>query len=1005
MKSCLRILFAIALVFTLVTPSFLSVQAITSEGNLTEHKSTQSTSLTTMNTLGSIVKTAFTTTTKDNIPPALAPSQITNASGPNERNIYNWDQLYTAMNTSSVNILHIQADFYNTKSPDWQAEDNINIPMRPITIYGNGHTIDFRGASFYNNSWLSRDSKVQWEINHLTMYGRNFYGPIKTDSEAAAANAYGAMVYDDVTYIGSQLTASYRWTIDFRGHIENHSVNSYISPFDNKTYSTQQNQVNIEAKDVVFRENNYYMGTTENAGVFRLGNNGKMSLENNTNVTMTSNGNGGEFGTTALYLEGELTTGENAKLTINTRNSGNQYGVFISGRGNGITLDNSAEATINSYGDAYSSIYMESNTMLLVKDDATLNVLTKNKGTSTNDLIRTTGSTSFIIAKNGTFNAVSDGIATHSIIDFGSNSVFRFADAKKVNLQFTNEKLSYYASLIKMSSGSLDVDVQEVQAWNSSNISGNSTRAADFHWTPMFSMITTFSGARSTVKSASSVMNQMRVKYMNEFRPEYFSRLMYLKIPDVDLEVTNHPNDLKISPDSQVVKGIATPGALIRVTGDSALETPSLPSGIDGSNDTKITGDYSTRANSSGYFEVKAQLGKYFTASSKVNVYAFLNGKTEEMKITVADRTAPTAEGIELAIVKGDPIPNAKDFLINIQDTNPTNSRYSYDYKIDYSNLSSKVGTHDIILTLADEAYNIREILAKLSVMDSRYEMNSQSVKVLQSVLKKYDTEQKMKEFLLKESKSSASGLVGNKKVDLTNKILIEDLNSIMQYKAGKYTIQTSVKDDSLSTIAKGTDSFTVNVLNDEAVAPTNPENPGSGAPSEKENDGTGQTGVLKLDYVPSNFDFGEVKFGFDSVDTKAVKTTSSKQWLQVSDNRADEDVTNWSVQVAQNHALQSNTGKQIKGATITIPKGKKYNQHYNGKEILLDNGPLISNEVAITTTPTIIFKSDISQDKMKDISTNVWNVSDVTLHVPGNQQIDFTTYTNTINWTLVTEP
>lgn len=948
---------------------------------------------------------ALRTTTLPEVSAAPVPNVITEANGANERDVYSWSDLNAAMLNSSVNVIHIQADF---KSEDGNtgAEVNRVVPMRQIKISGNGHTIDFRGVSFYSNESLAANRVITWEINYLTMYGRNFYGPFKTASLAATTGSYGAMIYNNVTYIGSQLTASYFWTIDFQGNIENHSRNSYKSPFDNSVQTTQGNQVNIEATDVVFRKDSKYTGTTENAGAFYLTTYGKMTLEDQADVTITSGGSTGEGGSYVLYLQGILKTGENSKLTINTSDKGNQYGIAIPSTGNGLEINNGANVTINSKGVSYPSIQMGHYTNVEVKDHATLNINAVNKSTSGFSLLDIGGSASLIIGEKGTLNAVSDGSATHNILNLGTNSIFKFANAKQVNLQFTNSALSSSAKLISIASGNLDVDVQDVRAWNRFNISGNDTRESDYYWTPMFDMRTSFYGTNlPKVLTGSSISKAMAQSYLNNFKLNSFSRVLYSYIDDVEIEILNKPNDAINNEDSILIKGTATPGAYIRLTGDDALPVARIPSIIEGSDRPELTANFTVIADENGNFEVKAKAGMNFTASNTIQAFAFKGGKTAISSRVVLDKTAPTADAQELFIVKGDRIPNARDFLTNIKDSNPKNKNITHIYAENYDSLSFAVGTHNIVLQIYDEAMNTRNIPAKLTVVNTVFGVNANNIKVNLSDLKKNTTDAQLRNYLLTKAQAKGWGIENNLAVDYTNSLTILNLATIKRMKPGSYNITASFDQSATKPGAKGSKIFNVNVLNDEAVEPTNPENPGSGKPDEQENVGTGQVGLLKLDYAPSKFDFGTVKYGYKSVDKNAVKTTSDKQWLQVSDDRAADDITNWSVQVAENHPLQSTTGTLLTGATIQVPKGKIYNQQTGNTLLESGSGALISKKVDISTTPSTIFKSDSSKGQVQQISTNVWNATDVLLHISGNQELQFESYTNTITWTLVAEP
>ncbi|MBQ0140107.1 MAG: hypothetical protein KBT36_12500, partial [Kurthia sp.] len=719
-----------ALVFTMTIPYATSAIAETDARTAPNHKSTNGNKLKveggektdvtdTSTSEKSLVKVNSQNTTLVSVPASNVPSKVTKATKKNERDVYDWNQFYDAMMSMDTNVIHIQSDFYNTKTDDASMNDTISTPMRPLKIVGNGHTIDFRGASFFNDTALKSNERMEWEIDHLTMYGQNSNGPIKTASDTTAKGAYGALIYKDVSYIGAQLTASYNWMIDFRGHIENHSVNSYQSPFDHKNYNAQINQVNIEAKDVVFREGNYYRGTTENAGVFHLAKNGQMTLEDKAEVHLTAGGNTGEFSTYALYLQGDLVANKDSKLSINTTNKGKQYGLYLTGKDSEIVAADEAKITITSNGESYPSLYLESGTGISIKDKAALNILAENKGNSTYPLINIEKNTSFVIGEKGIFNIVSDGYGAHDILKFGTFSKFQFTDAEKVNLQFTNADLSPAAKLIEMDSGNLEGSSQTIKAWNLKNISQNNTKIADFQWNSILHSKTAFEGNNSAVKSVKAATNQMDKDYVKEFKPEKFSRLMYSDVknnytttknkssdavtsqdskflkektsailrltgdevlPTINsLALTNIPSDLVTSEDSQVVRGKTTPGAYVRVTGDPALPTPSLSSEVEGE------AAYSTKADSEGNFEVKAEVGKYFIASNTLKVFASLNGQQKEINIPIADKTAPTAEGKTLAIVKGDKLPNALDFLSHVKDSNPANFSITHVYFADYS--------------------------------------------------------------------------------------------------------------------------------------------------------------------------------------------------------------------------------------------------------------------------------------------------------------------------------
>lgn len=946
---------------------------------------------------------ARSNTTLDGIPNAPKPEKNLSATPgkSDEINISSWSTLHAAIINRKIRKIFIQGDIYNANNTR-----AIDVTTRDLTIYGNGYYIDFRNTSFELNSRLSKDFKAALVINNLTMYGYNYYGPFSVWSDPVSG-AVVTLEYNDITYVGTQLTASWDWDIILSGRVENHSVNSYLSPYNNKKQEGNKNQANFEATNLIVQNNSIYNGTTENAGVIYLSNNGKMKIGDHSEVTLTANKNSdpnlsGEFSEQALYLEGTLEAGQNSKLTVNARETGDQYAIFINGSNNGFTVSKNAEIQLNGRGPSKDKalLDMQADTKILIDDNATLNLHWKNKGNGSASLLSVGANAEFVIGKKGVFNAISDGEGDQNILYFGNASIFRFTDAKKVNIQYINENLLATSSLIRMygSLGELNVDVQSVEAWDKNSISTNSTRDPDLNWNPMFNMITHFNYSQSTFKTAETIYQDLHDDYMKHFIPENFSRLQYTEIGEVQLDLLNQTNDKVESVDSQTVRGKTNPGAYIRVTGDPALPTPTIPSNIVGSTDSEMTAPYTVIADHNGNFTVQAKTGKHFTTNSTIKVFSFLNGKSNVKEVTVIDKTAPIAEGRTLRIVKNDPLPSAKAFTLNATDTNPLNQEITYAFKENYQPLLTQIGTHSIIVNIADNFGNAREIPSKLNVESSRKGILADDFTVKLSDLQKYNSISALKKYLLKQSNAYAFEIVDYEKKDVTSAVTVKNSATIEQLKKGTYEITLEmIRGETY------TKKFNVTVLDDAPVAPTNPENPGSAKPDEKENTGTGDSGLLKLDYVPTSFDFGEVTYGFEKTTVHAKKTTSTKQWVQVSDNRPKDTITSWTIVVAQNEALTSAAGKTLTGATITIPKGKVFNEASGNQQV--PSQQLQSTSIEVSSSPQTIFSAENTINKMLNISTNVWEASAVQLTIPGGNDFDQTSYSNTINWTLVAEP
>lgn len=920
------------------------------------------------------------------------------ASSTSEKNVSTWKEFQDAVVNRRVTTIYVQANIYNTTNTR-----AVSVTPKNLTIHGNGYYIDFRDTSFEIRGTLAVNSNFSLKLNHLTMYGYNYYGPFSIWSKPSRGSNITSE-FNNITYVGTQLMASWDWDINLSGKIENHSVNSYISPYNGVLQKGNTNQVNLEATNLSIANNASYNGSTENAGVIYLSNNGKMKIGNNAEVTLKAGRNindsyAGEFSDYALYLEGTLEMGVNSKLTITARPTGDQHAIYINGSKNGFIANKGAEITLNGIGPSGDKglLDMQNDTVLQIEDEATLNLISKNKGDGPASLLKVGDNGEFIIGKRGSLNAQSDGEGQQNILYFGDASTFRFADAKSVNIQYTNDKVSNDSSLFRMygSKGKLEVDIQSVQAWDKSSISNNDLRTPDFTWNPMFNMITNFNYAESTARTGQTIYQNIYDSYMKNFIPENFSRLLYTSIEDISLEFQQEVNDTS---DSTTLKGKTNPGAFVRITGDPALPKPSINSNIIGSTNTEITDDYTVIADDDGNFEVSTKNGQPLTATNTIKVFAFKNGRNAVEERIVLDKTAPTAEGKNLVIVRNDALPAAKDFMLHAKDSNPFNKEIKYTFKENYSPLTAIEGTHKIIVTLTDSAGNSRDIGAELRVENTRKSILADNFTVKLSELRTQKDANQLQEFILKQSNTYAFEIANYEKNDLTSLVTIKNASNIEQLKKGKYDI-------TLQLIHSGTltHKFTVTVLDDEAVSPTAPENPGASKPAEKENEGTGQKGLLKLDYIPSSFDFGVIMYGFNPVTVHANKTASHLQWLQVSDNRDDKDITSWGVYVSEDGPLTNSTGEQLTGSAITIPKGRVYNETTGNQEIQTD--ALVSNRIEIETSPQKVFSAPNKEEKLRNISTNVWNATDVQLTIPGGKDYSNTEYSNTINWTLVAEP
>lgn len=298
---------------------------------------------------------------------------------------------------------------------DFNVTGNITaIPARAITILGNNYTIDFR------NNYLYPSVVSDITVKNTRVLGLNYYGPINFNSGGASGSK---LTYEDVTYQGSQLVASYNSDIYFAGTVVNESTTSYIGIDGSTVNVTLLGQQNIEASNVTFMENSTYIGSTLNSGVIRLTNGaGNITLESGAVVELTANGTGTGDSTSGIELRGKLLLEKDAQLTINTDVRRNYSALYTSAASQGIELKENAQFKVNALGNTTGNgngnnvvSLPYSNAYIRIGEGASMDV--KSVGTVAGaGTVVNMGTTSKIeVAKNASLNVEVDGTGSKNI--------------------------------------------------------------------------------------------------------------------------------------------------------------------------------------------------------------------------------------------------------------------------------------------------------------------------------------------------------------------------------------------------------------------------------------------------------------------------------------------------------------------------------------------------------------------------------------------------------------
>ncbi|MGX4644630.1 pectate lyase-like adhesive domain-containing protein [Holzapfeliella sp. JNUCC 80] len=567
----------------------------------------------------------------------------------NTIDVSTWSSLDAAIRNQSITKINIRNDIVNDETT---SNTNRVIPKKGMLINGNGHKVDFRGISFYNNDVIAPNVTMGLEIIGLHMYGQNFYGPFKYSGSTSTRDTprrqfgYGYLKYENVTYEGAQLTASYTYDIVFAGKVTNKSMSDqYTSPFDNQSYKTQGiPQVNIEATNVIFEENAIYNGSAEDAGVFRLASGGGITLGKNSNVTLTSldnTGNSGEYDGFVLSLSGGVFCNQNSKLTINTRSKTPQSAIDISASSGSVVLDKYATLNINLddrfnnnvSNAAKSKSIIDVAAMLKISEYATLNI----RGNIERSGLGSTSSNSnglIDLKQNGHLQvdqygsllvSLTGNVQNTSVIKSTSaNSKVNFSSAKLIDIDISQlpDSDSKGKSLNNkiFQTISFETSYQKVSAWNIGKLGD-----ASFIWDPVYSLKASHNNYNSRNVTSGSNKQTIVNSLNSNFKVENFNHIRFEGYPDLSISLNPLSNDQTLT-NSYTLEGKTEPNALVFFSGDKAIPTATLTS-YDVTDKSK---KYHIKSDANGKFSYKLPQGKYFTVRNTITATAFSNtsGKT-----------------------------------------------------------------------------------------------------------------------------------------------------------------------------------------------------------------------------------------------------------------------------------------------------------------------------------------------------------------------------------------
>lgn len=408
------------------------------------------------------------------------------------------------------------------------------------------------------------------------------------------------------------------------------------------------------------------------------------------------------------------------------------------------------------------------------------------------------------------------------------------------------------------------------------------------------------------------------------------------------------------------------------------------------------------RIQSNGTFEWTGAFDRPFYWGEVIRA-AYVGHSGSFLETTVKDVTKPTGVGRTIHVRDRETTPAVKDFIASVEDTNALETNKDlFGYRFvgttiqegmpagitngaDTQEFADQIIIDDTRGNESDPI-DVKLVVHKLSTIDaiqaSDISVRWSDVSGLASNSSEYAA------FLIQAAGGKATTIINGELVDLSSSIEVENLASIPNSVGGPYPVRFIVRKTAQNQLA---DDLEMEVNLTIRSNLTKPRDPSLADPDHPENEGTGESGTLRIDYVPTAFDFGETEIEWKERTLNAVGTND--QWIQVADERAN--ATGWKLQ-AEATEFSANDDR-LNGAYLTIPAGDLYNRRTTST--LNPAGLTSQGDVSLNSSPTTIFSGD--GENSKDESTYVWQQDQVKLSIPAGQGKAGRIYQAVVTWTL----
>ncbi|MBP1047984.1 hypothetical protein I6N96_16965 [Enterococcus sp. BWM-S5] len=424
-------------------------------------------------------------------------------SGTAYKEVSTWTEFNAAMIDSTTTYIKLMADIDNPSTTQGGSTATIISTSKPsLVVDGNGHKLNTQQISY----WMTGSTARGYYLKNLTMYGSSPYGCFSTE---VYQNKY--IVYDNITYEGSQLTAAYYATLVFKGTNTVISANAnYTYTINGVTNTVTNNGVatvasGLEAHRAIILEDsitNFITGKGDGLLIGgylsqNAGNSPYAYLEKNATLNVTSKGDGGEsysYNASSGVVNaganiqngGSLILNEGASMTVDvtgTHRAGMRLTGGSSSRNTIVNIGKDAELKIitderigqqwetGSVGSTgisnvtaatypyYSGLTLDSYSKIILSDEnAVLDVTMENsRYYRTAALgyvqgIRMAANSSIYVSSKAAFNLNMNGSFGSALKMVGANSSFVVEDEGEVNFDVKSQTGTAYTGTTSLTS-------------------------------------------------------------------------------------------------------------------------------------------------------------------------------------------------------------------------------------------------------------------------------------------------------------------------------------------------------------------------------------------------------------------------------------------------------------------------------------------------------------------------------------------------------------------------